>query len=177
MWNSRRESWDVTGTTCLCSAHNAETFIEVVIMPPEFTGIERRLDELSERLARLEPLRARNRAEFAADPYLRDIVERNLEIAAQCCIDISHRIIALQSAEKPRDHYEAILRLGELGVLPAYFARELAPLAGFHNVLVHEYDGIDWDEVYANLQRLDDMARFAELIRSWLSERLGQTPT
>jgi hypothetical protein len=31
------------------------------------SGIERRLDELSERLGRLEPLRARTRAEFAAD--------------------------------------------------------------------------------------------------------------
>jgi hypothetical protein len=44
-------------------------------MQPEFSGIERRLDELSERLARLEPLKARSRADFDADPYLRDIVE------------------------------------------------------------------------------------------------------
>src|SRR5512138_3181481 len=113
----------------------------------EFSGIERRLDELSERLARLEPLRDKSRADFDADPYLRDIVERNLEIAAQCCIDISHRIIALEQAAKPRDYYEAILRLGELGVLPAAMARQLAPLAGFRNILVHEYVGIDWDEV------------------------------
>ena len=43
----------------------------------------RRLDELSERLARLEPLRGRPRTDFDQDPYLRDIVERNLEVAAQ----------------------------------------------------------------------------------------------
>ena len=139
-------------------------------MQPEFTGIERRLDELSERLARLEPFGAKDRAEFDADPYLRDIVERNLEIAAQCCIDISHRIIALEHAEKPRDYYEAILRLGELGVLPPAFARKLAPLAGFRNILVHEYVGIDWDEVYRNLQSVDDLARFADFVRSWLNE-------
>ncbi|HEX9017534.1 MAG TPA: DUF86 domain-containing protein [Chloroflexota bacterium] len=120
-------------------------------------------------MARLEPLKARSRADFDTDPYLRDIVERNLEIAAQCCIDISHRIIALERAEKPRDYYEAILRLGELGVLPPAFARELAPLAGLRNALVHEYVGIDWNEVYANLQKLDDMTRFAAFIRTWLS--------
>ena len=57
-------------------------------MNAEFSGIERRLDELSERLARLEPLRDKPRSEFDQDPYLRDIVERNLEIAAQSCIDI-----------------------------------------------------------------------------------------
>lgn len=68
-------------------------------MQPEFSGIERRLDELNERLARLEPFRDRARTDFDEDAYLRDIVERNLEVAAQCCIDICHRIISL---EKPR---------------------------------------------------------------------------
>jgi uncharacterized protein YutE (UPF0331/DUF86 family) len=48
-------------------------------------------------LARLRPLQAITRDDFAQDPYLRDIVERNLEIAAQCCIDVSHRIIAIQA--------------------------------------------------------------------------------
>jgi hypothetical protein len=52
-------------------------------MKPEFSGIERRLDELNERLARLEALKGKLRSEFDADPYLRDIVERNLEVAAR----------------------------------------------------------------------------------------------
>ncbi len=52
-------------------------------MQNEFSGIEKRLDELNERLARLEPLRDRPRAEFDTDPYLREIVERNLEVSAQ----------------------------------------------------------------------------------------------
>jgi uncharacterized protein YutE (UPF0331/DUF86 family) len=129
------------------------------------------LDELSERLGRLEPLKARTRAEFAADPYLRDIVERNLEVAAQICIDISHRIISLERAQKPGDYHQAILCLGELGVLPGGFARQLAPIAGFRNILVHEYVDVDWDEVYENLQRLDDLARFGELVRYWLQQR------
>ena len=122
-------------------------------MEPEFNGIERRLDELSERLARLQPLSDRDRIEFDQDPYLRDIVERNLEIAAQCCIDISHRIISLVGARKPVDYYETILSMGELGVLPAEFARHLTPLAGFRNILVHEYMRLDWDPVYRALGR------------------------
>jgi uncharacterized protein YutE (UPF0331/DUF86 family) len=121
-------------------------------------------------LARLKPLQGRPRADFAADPYLRDIVERNLEVAAQCCIDISHRIIALEQALKPRDYYEAILRLGELGVLPADFARRLAPIAGFRNILVHEYLQVDWDEVFDHLQHLDDLERFATLVAQWLAQ-------
>ena len=140
-------------------------------MTTEFAGIERRLDELSERLARLQPFRNRPRSDFDEDPYLRDIVERNLEIAAQCCIDISHRIISLEDARKPVDYYDAILSMGELGVLPADFARHLAPLAGFRNILVHEYVAVDWDEVYRALHRLEDLERFAELVRRWLARR------
>jgi uncharacterized protein YutE (UPF0331/DUF86 family) len=126
------------------------------------------LDELSERLGRLEPLRGKSKAEFAADPYLRDIAERNLEVAAQCVLDIAHRLISLSGALKPRDYYEAIRRLGELGVLPPEFAEHLAPLAGFRNILVHEYLQVDWNEVYKNLQQIDDLARFGEAVRQWL---------
>ena len=140
-------------------------------MQNEFTGIERRLDELSERLARLAPLKEKSRAEFDQDPYLRDIVERNLEIAAQCCIDISHRIISLENARKPVDYYDAILRMGELGVLSPDFARHLAPLAGFRNILVHEYLSVDWDHVYDNLAYLEDLERFSAAIRRWLRQR------
>jgi len=143
-------------------------------MPTEFTGIERRLDALSERLARLQPLGDKFRTEFDQDPYLRDIVERNLEIAAQCCIDISHRIILLEGARKPVDYYDAILSMGELGVLPPDFPRNLAPLAGFRNILVHQYLSVDWDEVYRNLHRMEDLERFAELVQRWLRQR--QTP-
>jgi len=151
--------------------HNVRTFYKEMSMPTEFTGIERRLDELSERLARLQPLRGKARFEFDGDPYLRDIVERNLEIAAQCCIDICHRIISLEGARKPVDYYDAILSMGELGVLPPEFASHLAPLAGFRNILVHEYLLVDWDEVYRTLHHLEDLERFVELAQAWLLQR------
>ncbi len=87
-------------------------------MTEEYNGIERRLDELTEPLTRLEPLKNKPSSEFDQDPYLRDIAERNLEVAIQCCIDISHRVISLEKARKPTDYYEAISMMGELGVLP-----------------------------------------------------------
>ena len=130
------------------------------------------MDELSARLARLEPLKSKSKAEFDADPYLRDIAERNLEVAAQCVLDISHRLISLAGGPRPRDYYEAILRLGELGVLTPDFATHLAPLAGFRNILVHEYLAVDWQEVYRNLQQIDDLAEFADLVRQWLREQI-----
>jgi uncharacterized protein YutE (UPF0331/DUF86 family) len=121
-------------------------------------------------LARLQPLEEKTRVEFNIDPYLRDIVERNLEIAAQCCIDICHRIINLENFRKPSNYYEAFLILGENDVLDEEFARKLAPLAGFRNVLVHEYVGIDWDQVFQNLHRLDELRIFSQQIKAWLKK-------
>jgi uncharacterized protein YutE (UPF0331/DUF86 family) len=103
-------------------------------------------------------------------------VERNLEVAAQACLDIANRIIAIERLEKPQDYYEAILRLGEAGILPTEFARRLAPLAGFRNILVHEYLDISWDEVYQNLQQLDDLYSFAQHVQTWLKEQASDRP-
>lgn len=132
------------------------------------------MDELCERLARLEPLAVRPLGDFDRDPYLRDIAERNLEIAAQCCIDLAHRVISLERAQRPRDYFEAILRLGELGVLDAEFARNFAPVAGFRNVLAHEYLEVDWKRVHERMQDLGDFRRFAEAIRLWVRKRPGR---
>ena len=140
-------------------------------MTDELSGIEKRLDELNERLARLKPLQSKNRGDFDTDPYLRDIVERNLEVAAQCVIDICHRIIAIQNARKPVDYYEAILLMSELIVLPPEFARQLAALAGFRIILVHEYLGVDWGRVYEKLLNLGELLAFGDYIRQWLSRR------
>ncbi len=124
---------------------------------------------------RLRPLQEKSRTTFDEDPYLRDVVERNLEVVAQCCIDICNRIISLEGASKPQDYYEAIERQGELGVLPSDFARELAPLAGLRNVLAHQYLGVDWEEVYAHLHRLDDIDRFVRHVRKWLRQQNADT--
>jgi len=139
----------------------------------EFSGIERRLDRLCECLRKLEPLRNRPVEEFLRDAYLRDIVERNLEVAAQCCIDIANRIISIEEALKPSDYYESLLRLGELGVLPMEFAHRFASVAGLRNVLVHEYLAIDWGEVHASLQNLEDLRAFARSVQRWLADRPG----
>ena len=141
-------------------------------MKPEFSGIERRLDKLNVCLKKLEPFKSKKKEELLGDPYLKDIIERNLQVAAQAVLDISNRIISIEGFEKPRDYYEAIMRLGEDGILPLDFAQTLAPLAGFRNILVHDYLEIDWDEVYSNLKQLQDLYKFMEHVKAWKRRQL-----
>jgi uncharacterized protein YutE (UPF0331/DUF86 family) len=62
--------------------------------------------------------------------------------------------------------------MGALRVLPPDFARHLAPLAGFRNILVNEYLGVNWDEVFLNLQNLEDLNKFAMYVRQWLRQQI-----
>lgn len=62
--------------------------------------------------------------------------------------------------------------MGELGVIPLDFARRLAPIAGFRNILIHEYLNVDWGIVYSSLQDLGDLEHFSALIQQWLAQRL-----
>ena len=121
-------------------------------------------------MSKLEPLKPKSKQEYLDDPYLQDIVERNLEVAAQACLDIANRIISIERLEKPRDYYGAILKLAEAQALPRDLTERLAPLAGFRNVLVHEYLTIDWDEVYEHLQNLEDLYSFMDHIKAWLKQ-------
>ena len=125
-------------------------------------------------LTKLEPLKTRSFDDFEQDSYLRDIVERNLEVAAKCCIDIANRVIALEDMEKPHDYYGAFIILGQSGILPLKFARSFAGIAGFRNILIHEYIQIDWSEVYCNLQKLDDLYKFADSIKTWMKSTLAE---
>ena len=138
-------------------------------METEFSGIEQRLEKLKKCLIKLEPFKEKSKEEFLRDEYLQDIVERNLEVAIQSCIDIANRIISLDELEKPKDYYGSIIRLGEESILPYDFAQKFAPITGFRNILIHEYLDIDWDEVYKNLQKIDQFYKFMDYIKEWLS--------
>ncbi len=105
------------------------------------------MEKLLECLTKLEPLKTRSFDDFEQDSYLRDIVERNLEVAAQCCIDIANRVIAIEELEKPQDYYGAFITLGRAGILPLEFARSFAGIAGFRNILIHEYIQIQKREI------------------------------
>jgi len=77
----------------------------------------------------------------------------------------------MEQLEKPSDAYGAIEVLGKIGVLPRELAERLAPIAGFRNILMHEYLEIDWNEVLCNLQRMGDLYNFMEHIKKWLKDR------
>jgi len=98
-------------------------------------------------------------------------VERNLHIAIECVLDIGNHIIAEKGFETPEDNEDIIRILGNERVIPSEFASRVKGMAGFRNVLVHEYTGIDYRLLHSYLiYRLDDLREFAHRISLYLEK-------
>lgn len=109
--------------------------------------------------------------ELLDNHVLLSAVERNFHVAIECILDIGNHIIAEKGFETPESNEDVIRILGEEGVITPEFADRIKGLAGFRNILVHEYTGIDYRLLYDYLlHRLDDLREFARNISVFLEK-------
>ncbi|HAM50811.1 MAG TPA: DUF86 domain-containing protein [Nitrospiraceae bacterium] len=109
--------------------------------------------------------------ELVGNEILLSAVERNFQVAIECVLDIGNHIIAERGFESPKDHEDIIRILGEEVILPSGFADDLKGIAGFRNILVHEYTDVDYKVLHHYLQdRLDDFRSFANYISDYLEK-------
>jgi uncharacterized protein YutE (UPF0331/DUF86 family) len=110
--------------------------------------------------------------ELISNDVLLSAVERNLHVAIECILDIGNHIIAEKGFETPEDNEDIIRILGDEKVVPSDFAKRVKGIAGFRNILVHEYTDIDYGLLYNFLTyRLNDLREFALHISSYLISR------
>jgi uncharacterized protein YutE (UPF0331/DUF86 family) len=101
---------------------------------------------------------------FVKDPLIYGNAERYLQLAIQALLDISNHIVADMNLNLPADSKELFDLLVRHRVLPVQLSRRLAPMAGFRNILVHEYLEIDRHRVYRALK--DDLGDFEQFIKA-----------
>ena len=136
-----------------------------------------RISQINEKLALLRHyvkilrgFRGVRASDLVKDEIKRGAIERYLHLAAEVVLDIAAQLIAEFRFRTPEDYRESILVLGEEGVLPQDFAKEFSKIAGFRNILVHDYLKIDYHQLVDNLNyRLDDFERFAQAVAKYLS--------
>ena len=135
--------------------------------------VTERLEALQAYLSELD-----QHARYSLDELTSDLVrhrdaERSPQLAAQAVMDIATHIITADYNARIQDYREAIEGLGKEGVLPRELAERLAPIAGFRNILVHEYLAVDPARLYENLiQGRADLREFGRQIAEYL-ERTG----
>jgi len=128
-----------------------------------------RLHALNEYIRLLEPYREWDIQRLTKDQIVYGGVLHYLQLSAQVVMDVSAHLQVELGLERVSDYRGAILSLSKAGALPLQFAERVSALAGFRNILVHEYLIIDPLKVSEALHGgLDDLRAFVMHITDFL---------
>jgi uncharacterized protein YutE (UPF0331/DUF86 family) len=127
--------------------------------------VQARIGKIREYVALLRKIRSlADEATFVHDPLVYGNAERYLQLAIQGVLDVSNHIVADMASRLPADNKELFERLAARKILPVRLSKKLIAMAGFRNILVHEYIEIDRRRVYEVLRK--DLADFDRFIRA-----------
>lgn len=137
-------------------------------MPIKIDLVQRKLLALDQAVARLRVWSGFSAEQLDEDLQRRWAVERGLHIAAEALFDVGNHILSGQFREVVDRYADVLPRLAACGVVQASTASALRGLAGFRNILVHEYAEIDLAKVSEALSRLEDFDAFSADVTTWL---------
>lgn len=128
-----------------------------------------RLEKLREYLAILDSVRVYDLQRFSKDPFVHGTAERNLHLAIECLLDIGNHLISDRGYSKPQSYADIFRVLADHDVIPRSLESELAGMAAFRNLLVHDYLRLDREKVYRILVEKTDLLKevgriFADLL-------------
>lgn len=131
-----------------------------------------KLEDLKKYVQFLRSYQPHKKEELRENYTLRGAVERYLQLALECTLDIGEMIISKEGFRKPESYRQVIEILDEEGILPREFAERFAPSMGFRNILAHRYAEVDLDELYGHLQYdLKDFNTFAKCVAKYLERK------
>jgi len=137
-----------------------------MVEPETIEGIFRNLDTYLDQLRQLAALR---REELANDLVKLGAVKYYLQVAIECCIDITNHIIARQGFRAPESYADGFAVLAENGIIEQDFASTAQKMVKMRNRLVHLYWEVDADILYDTLQNnLGDFDRFKAYVYGFM---------
>lgn len=129
-----------------------------------------RLKKILEYTSRLKKYQGMTKEELVEDPEKTAAIERFFQLAIEAVIDIANLLNAEYRFRPAKDAKESLEILGEEGVLDKKFAKGFSSVAGFRNILVHQYLDIDHNKVVENLNNLTDFEKFAQQVAKYLKD-------
>jgi uncharacterized protein YutE (UPF0331/DUF86 family) len=129
-------------------------------MSPEV--ISRKITRMLTYMEDLIPYRELSYDAFLADHYK---VERLVELLVMAASDIAFHLLANANEPPPVSYRSAFLRLGELEIIDAETSSSLALGAGLRNILVHDYEDIDYKLLHNSIPTIiRDIHRFMDAV-------------
>lgn len=133
-----------------------------------------RLDSVRARLAKLEEIITRLSELSAGGVGETDFrqnwaVERGLQLGSEVLLDLGHHILVAHFGIAPADYGDVLQQLARAGVISDTLRLRLKGLAGFRNLLVHDYLRLDPQRVAEVLAAApSDFNAFALAVRRFL---------
>jgi len=138
----------------------------------EKTLIIAKLSKMRQYQGFLKELQSASLEDFTGDFKTRGAVERYLQVAIKCIIDVGNEIISSLQLQRPEHYREIPYILAEAKIIPKSFAETIASMIGFRNLLVHDYASVSLKLVYEFLQtKLLDFENFTKYIAKWLEKK------
>ena len=78
-------------------------------------------------------------------------VERILELLIMNSSDIIMHLLSSRGEAPPVSYRAAFLRAGEVGIISTELSKNLSMSAGLRNILVHEYEAIDYSVLHNSI--------------------------
>jgi uncharacterized protein YutE (UPF0331/DUF86 family) len=130
------------------------------------------LGRLSAYVTKLEIIARFSPQEFQANFMHVESAKHLLQVSIECCLDISHHIIASERFRTPGTYVESLEILVEENIIPRENLNTLRQMVRFRNRLVHLYWDIEEAELYEILQNhLGDFDVFARAIIDFMHEQ------
>jgi len=127
--------------------------------------INAKISHINKCLERLQEKKSVVKELFLKDKDIQDIVLHNLQLAIQGCIDIASHIISDEGWSVPGSIVGLFDVLEQKKVIIEKTANVMKKMAGFRNIIVHEYEDIDLDKVYDIFKnRLSDFTGYLKEI-------------
>ena len=115
--------------------------------PLKIATMQDKLIRLAHNIDFIEDILKKPDYEIIKDMPLFYGLEHMLQISIEIILDIGNHILVEQFKQSPKDYSDTIVLLGKNGIVDNDFAALHVAMAGFRNLLVHEYDFIKEDKV------------------------------
>jgi uncharacterized protein YutE (UPF0331/DUF86 family) len=127
--------------------------------------VAQKLESLRRCVQRVESRLPEDLDTLLVDLDAQDIISLNLTRAVQMCVDIaSHWLAEHAEATAPKTMGQAFEALAQSGIIDTELAARMRKSVGFRNVMVHNYDDVNWEIVHAiGSKHLGDFRAFAKV--------------
>ncbi len=124
--------------------------------------LEPKLDSLARCLNRIESKKPFTLESLERDFDLQDIISVNLERSVQLSVDIASVIISFSQNAAPIQMADAFEVLEKMGWLKPDTRNKMKKAVGFRNIIVHEYEKVNWEIVFKiATEHLNDFRGYA----------------